>query len=371
MEVGVPEVTPRAIAGPAAKLAHIAIVSSGAEGALGLSVKRGFEALGRTVTYLPYLDWLPSIGGAGFRGSGIINRSLASVTRPAVELRLVTALSKARPDLVLFIKCDDLHGTTYGAIRRATRAPLVAYHPDDPWNQATLLKRGPSHARADLQVRQVDAMFLWSRALVQRAVTEGGQRVFYLPFACDPELHPAVAELDEEDAKRFAADVSFIGNWDPEREAWLGPIADAGFDLAIWGESYWKTRCKHPGLQKAWRGRGVYGAEQGQAARASKILLNVLRKQNKGACNMRTFEIPCAGAFMLHERSPEAAVFFPPEVACGDFGTVDELLAALKRWLGDGDGRARIAAEGHQRALAWTYREWAHKLLERCEGWAG
>src|SRR5512147_3106302 len=132
MEVGVPVVGPRATVGPAGKLAHIAIVSSGTEGAMGLSVKRGFEALGRRVTYLPYLDWLPTIGGASFRGSGIINRSLASVTRPAIEVRLVSALAKARPDLVLFIKCDDLHATTYTAIRRATGAPLIAYHPDNP-----------------------------------------------------------------------------------------------------------------------------------------------------------------------------------------------------------------------------------------------
>jgi len=338
---------------------------------MGLSVKRGFEALGRKVTYLPYLDWLPTIGAATFRGSGLINRSLASLTRPAIELRLVAALARIRPDLVLFVKCDDLHATTYTAIRRATSAPLVAFHPDDPWNQATVFRRGPSHQRADLQVRQVDAMFLWSHALVERAVTEGAQRAFYLPFACDPELHPCITELSDEECAAFRADVTFIGNWDDEREAWLAPVADAGIDLAIWGAEYWRDRCRHPGLKKAWRGRPLYGLDQAKAARVSAIMVNVLRQQNKGACNMRTFEIPCTGGFMLHERSAEAAAFFPPEVACGDFGSKDELLLAIGRWLADPDGRARVAAEGHRRALAWTYREWAMKLLERCEGWAG
>lgn len=372
--VAVPEML-RASVGPAPRLAHVCIVASGTEGAMGLSVKRGFEACGRRVTYLPYLDWLPTIGGASFRGSGLINRGLATLTRPAIEVRLVAALKAAKPDIVLFIKCDDLHATTYTAIRQATRAPLVAYHPDDPWNRATVFRRGPAHARSDQQIRIVDAMFLWSRELVQRASAEGAQRVFYLPFACDPLMHAPATEVSDEERALLGSDVCFIGNWDAEREAWLAPIADAaeanGFDLALWGSDYWRDRCKHPGLKKAWRGRPLFGAEQAKAALASRIMLNVLRTQNKGACNMRTFEIPCTGGFMLHERSAEAAAIFPPEVACGDFGTSDELVVAIRRWLADPQGRARIAAEGHRRALAWTYREWAMRVLERCEGWAG
>jgi len=371
MHVGEPESVPRQEAGPSPRLAHVCIVSSGAEGAIGLSVKRAFEALGRRVSYLPYLDWLPKLGSASFRGSGIINRGIASLTRPAIEVRLVAALKSLRPDLVLFIKCDDLHATTYTAIRRATGAPLVAFHPDDPWNFATTFRRGPSHPRAELQIRQVDAMFLWSRALVQRAAAEGAQRAFYLPFACDPALHMQVDAVTTEEQRELGADVCFIGNWDAEREAWLGPVADAGIDLAIWGAEYWRDRCKHDGLKKAWRGRPLFGVEQAKAARASRIMVNVLRTQNKGATNMRTFEIPCTGGFMLHERSAEAAAIFPPDVACGDFGTPDELVLAIRRWLDDPAGRAAVAAEGHRRALAWTYREWAMRLLERCEGWAG
>ncbi len=90
-----PSITqPQAVAGPAPKLAHICIVSSGAEGGMGLSIKRGFEALGRRVTYLPYLDWLPTLGQATFRGSGLINRGLAMVTRPAIEVRLIAAMGR-------------------------------------------------------------------------------------------------------------------------------------------------------------------------------------------------------------------------------------------------------------------------------------
>jgi hypothetical protein len=173
-----------------------------------------------------------------------------------------------------------------------------------------------------------------------------------------------VEVVSPEDRARLGAEVCFIGNWDEERERWLGPLADAGLGLALWGTDYWRDRCRHEGLRRAWRGRPLLGEEQAIATASSAIVVNVLRPQNKGACNMRTFEIPCLGGFMLHERSAEAEAFFPDGVACSTFGSPAELVGEVRRWLADPAGRARIAAEGHARALRWTYREWALAMLE-------
>lgn len=350
---------------------RIAIVGSGRPGALAHSVVRGFEALGKEPHLVAYMDWAPRTRTV-FRGAGAINLGLAAATRPALEARLLFELRRLAPDLVLFLKCDDLHAATYGALRRVLpKVPLVAYHPDDPWNRGTTGAPGPAHARAITQLGLVDAAFLWSRELTARAARETrAKRIFYLPFACDPTLHPHLTDLTDEERRTLGAPVCFIGNWDEERERWLAPLADAGLGLAVWGTSYWKTRCRHPGLQAAYRGRPLVGREQAAAALASDVLVNVLRRQNKGACNMRTFEIPCVGAFMLHERSDEAAAFFPPGVACDDFASPEELVEVVRRVLAAPERRQRLAAEGHRRALAWTYREWCAALLERLEGWA-
>jgi spore maturation protein CgeB len=328
---------------------------------MALSVERGFRALGCEVKLVPYMDWLPRI--AGFRGAGALSRAGAVFLRPGLELRLLGELLVFRPEMVLFLKSDDLHGALYAALRRAIAGvKLVGYHPDDPWNQATFSKRGPSHARALLQMKAMDAMFLWSRPLVERARTEG-VRAHYLPFACDPSLHPRISSVSDGEQRQFGADLCFIGNWDEERERWLGPLADAGLGLAVWGTDYWRDRCQHEGLRRAWRGRPLLGREQAVATAASAVIVNVLRRQNKGACNMRTFEIPCLGGFMLHERSDEAAAIFPPGVACGDFGSPEELVIAARRYLAHPEARSQIAAEGHRRALAWTYREWCEAML--------
>jgi len=343
---------------------HIAIVGSARVGSLGRSVERGFASLGKTTTLIPYPDWSPRLGMMTFRGAGLISHTLTKLARPALEARLVIELVRARPDLILLLKADDLHAATYAALRRALPGvPIIAFHPDDPWNRPHGLTPGPAHARSALQMTTVDTIFLWSHELVARALQEGAKRASYLAFACDPELHPRITDLTPQERETLGSPVCFIGNWDEEREAWLAPLADADLGLAIWGTGYWRTRCRHEGLRKAYRGRPLMGREQAAAAAASDVLVNVLRRQNKGACNMRTFEIPCVGSFMLHERSAAAAAFFPPEVACGDFASPDELVVACRRWLADPEGRTAVAAEGHRRALAWTYREWCEALL--------
>ncbi len=346
--------------------AHIAIIGSAWSASLARSVERGFVALGKRVTLIPYDDWTPELPIKLKRGSGALRLAVSALTRPALEARLVLELARARPDLVVILKTDDLHAATYTALRRVLRGvPLVAFHPDDPWNRTRGLKSGPAHARSAVQMRSVDAMFLWSHELTAKAAREGARRVHYLPFACDPTLHPRVTDVTDAERATLGSPICFIGNWDVEREAWLTPLAEADLGLAIWGTDYWLTRCRHAGIRKAYRGRPLMGREQAAAAAASDILVNVLRLQNKGACNMRTFEIPCVGAFMLHERSDEAAAIFPPGIACDDFATPNELVDACRRWLADPARRQTVAAEGHRRAMAWTYREWCASLLDQ------
>lgn len=348
---------------------HVALVALDRALSGGNSMRDGFEAAGARCTIVPYPNWFPDLHSHRVRGSGLATRLAGDAVRPLAEARLVATLARLRPDVVVFVKCDDLHGAVYAAIRRLLGVPMVGYHPDDPFNTGRgPLRLGPAHRRARLQLRAVDLVISWSPEVLRRAEALGARHTRYLPFAADPVVHPRVPVSDA-DRARYGADVTFVGNWDPERERWLSGIAAAleaaGIELAVWGTDYWETRCKDARVRAAWRGRPLLGEEMSKAALASAINLNILRLQNRGATNMRTFEIPCAGGFMLHERSAALAEWLAPGVACDDFADVPELLAKVQRWLPDPEGRARVAEEGHRRALAWTYREWCERIL----GW--
>jgi spore maturation protein CgeB len=79
---------------------------------------------------------------------------------------------------------------------------------------------------------------------------------------------------------------------------------------------------------------------------------------------MRTFEIPCMGGFMLHERSTEAERFFPERIACDFFDSPKSLVTKVQYWLNHGQARIQIAEEAYRRAMTLTYREWASSLVE-------
>ncbi|MCA9517642.1 MAG: hypothetical protein KC635_22030, partial [Myxococcales bacterium] len=303
---------------------HVALISRDRAFSGGTSMRDGFVAAGARCTIVPYEDWFPDLHSQRLRGSGVVSRLAGDVVRPLAEARLVATVARLRPDVVFFLKCDDLHAAVYGVLRRLLRGvPLVAYHPDDPFNVGRgPLRPGPAHRRARAQLLAADLVVSWSPEVVRRAEALGARRARYLPFAADPAVHPRVPVTDA-DRAALGADVTFVGNWDQERERWLTGIAAAleaeGVGLAVWGTEYWETRCKDARVRAAWRGRPLFGEEMSKAALASAINLNVLRLQNRGATNMRTFEIPCAGGFMLHERSPALSEWLPPGVACDDF----------------------------------------------------
>lgn len=351
------------------RIARVAIVSSGDGRGMAASVQRGMQANGVHCDLVPYTSWFPSLPGLTMRGAGTARRLVNAGVRLPLEARLVAALARARPDAVLFIKADDVHPWVYPLIRRATGAPIVVFHPDDPFNNGNLVKRGPAHPRSIGQARAADLCLSWSPLIMERLVAAGVRKPRYIAFAADPALHP-VPSVSDADRRALGADVAFIGNWDAEREHWMTAIVAAceadGVDLALWGAHGWK-RAADPRVQRSWRGRPLFADEMATAVAASRINLNILRLQNKDATNMRTFEIPCAGGFMLHERSAMLGRHFKIGEAVDDFATVDELVAKVKRWLGDDDERERVAAQGHSTALAWTYTHWAGQVLEWTE----
>jgi spore maturation protein CgeB len=207
-------------------------------------------------------------------------------------------------------------------------------------------------------IPEFDLYLVWSRALLPKIRAAGARRAEFLPFGADVHRFRPVA-VTESEKRELGSPVCFIGNWDPERERWLDAVADLG--LGIWGESWSRARSKR--VRNAWRGGAVLGERFLKVVAASTIQLNVLRKQNKGGHNMRTFEIPACGAFLLTERSQDLHLIFRDGDEVATFGDVDELVSAVQRWRDDPAGRDRIARGGHARAAEHAYERRAEELL--------
>lgn len=188
----------------------------------------------------------------------------------------------------------------------------------------------------------------------QLGVTESA----FIPHGFDPDIHRPVRN----NPGHFKCDVSFIGTWSAKKEHYLAAVVRAipQIHLNIWG-SQWE-RSNLP--KKHLRHNTVEGDLYALAISSSKINLSLLSEQVKGASSgdlitSRTFHIPGAGGFMLHERTSEVIKYFVENEEMDCFSDEIELIERVKYYLDNPVKRAEIAHCGHERAC----RE--HKLDHR------
>ncbi len=276
------------------------------------SYLRGFRDAGiraECFDYYKAVDALPRPKGPFPSVTEKAGRALA---RPFVEFALHAKVELLRPRAVLFLKCDDIHRTLYRALKASPGHPIVAaFHPDDPFRIRRPWRRGPSHPRALAQMRLADHYYLWAKHLVERA-RDAGANAEYLAFGADPHIHRPV-QLDANERELYGADVGFVGNHDAKRERWLAAFEGSGLKVAIWGERYWADRCQSAYVRSCWRGQAAHGVLLSKLMAAMKVSLNVLREQNEGGHNMRTFETPASAGVMLAEWSEDQAGHFTPD----------------------------------------------------------
>ena len=282
-------------------------------------------------------------------------RVLSSLNNRIVNRRLRRAAREWQPDLILFLKCENVTNDTVEWLRRNTNAILFNWDHDNPFKPENtsmdLLKAIPSY----------DAFGVWGRFLIPSLHSIGCKRVEYLPmfhnaarFTCDP--------VPSEEAQRFTSQIAFIGIGSPERARMLRHLLD--YDLAIWGN--WDFLPADDPLRKRVRGERLSGKEYCAALRSTRIAVNVLNVQNSSASNTRTFEAPGMGAFLLTEYTREqAAELFVEgkEIAC--FRSPEELRDKVRHYLSHDAEREQIARAGRERVL--REHTLAHRLKRICE----
>ena len=230
--------------------------------------------------------------------------------------------------------------------------PIIAY------------SRGGNRPWVTASIPLFDLYVTYNRQLIGPLQQAGARRVLRLPFAWDPELHPAI-EPEPADRARYGCDVIFVGNGDACRERWLVGIVQAAqglkWNVAIYGS--WRT-ARSQAVQAVVRGGALYGVEMVKATRCAKVSLNILREQNDGSHNMRTFEVPGCGGFLVSQRSPEQQEFFPEAEAAVYFSDAREAVEKISALLGAESRRRQL------RECAWaivqqhTYVDRAWELLE-------
>lgn len=264
--------------------------------------------------------------------------------RAGVNRSLVAAAESGNPpDVVWLDNAQTVRPATLRRLRAAwPKARLIWYAEDDmlrPRNRSVWV------------TRSIPLFDLWVTTKSYNARPEeipamGARKVLFVNNSYDPDLHRPIEPTDD-DRARFAAGVSFVGSYEPERAGSLDRLAEAGIAVRVWGNGWPERSDPPPGLTV--ERRPVYGRDLAAVYTLSAINLAFLRKANRDLQTCRTIEIPASGGFMLHEGNDEVRALLAPDREAAFFETDEDLVAACRRWLDLPEERKRVAAAGRAR----------------------
>jgi hypothetical protein len=337
----------------------ILLVGSGAMGSLENAYYRSLQRVCRAKVEL--ID--VAVGRLERPGSRLLTRGLnRALLSPASSLLAGRRLSRhlcervGGYDAVIVFKGSDFSRALLARCRALVpHAVWVNINPDDPLNIAS---RGSTNANIVDSLGFYDLYCTWSRTLLGRLSREGCRRTALLPFGYDSDHHVAPPDF----VVGQSATVSFVGAWDPQREALLTGLAD--YPLRIYGNGWDRAPRRSP-LWPRITPKNIYREELVAVIAGSAVSLNILRSQNMGSHNMRTFEIPAMGGLMLTTRTEEQQRYFPEDEACLMYAGLDELRAKLDCVLRDAELAQRIRHKGAELVRGNSYDERAKLLLEQ------
>lgn len=188
---------------------------------------------------------------------------------------------------------------------------------------------------------------------------------YFIPHGFDPEIHRPI-DLTSFNTSYFNCDVSFIGGYSKKKENYLNvvKIKQPDLNIKIWGGRWHNPTFKN--LKSSIMGSPILGDLYTVGILSSKINLGLLHERVTGASSgdkitSRTFHIPGASGFMIHEDTDEIINYFVPDREIVLFKNENDLCEKILFYLHNESERNKIAEAGHKRAIK------DHKLDNRAK----
>lgn len=287
---------------------------------VGMNLGAALADLGHKVSYFDY-DKKPPIA---LLPRALRPRDWPERYRRYASDQLLELVSYTKPDLFLCVKGIQFYPETIRAVS-AAGAMTVGYWIDDPLD----------HQRSLANAGAYDYYFTNDADSVARYRAAGLKAVHHLPSSADPQMfYPLPAEVT------YFADVVFVGTHSPYRESIVAELQD--FDLRVYGPGWKKSAlrksCIHP---------PAFGEKTNEVYNRARINLNIHAWFGQGsAMNLRLFEVPAAGAFLLTDWVSEIdqAYVEGEHVAC--YRDIAEMRAKAEHYLRHDAERRAIARKG-------------------------
>tara|TARA_B110000977_G_C11070909_1_gene489502 strand:- start:806 stop:1825 length:1020 start_codon:yes stop_codon:yes gene_type:complete len=229
---------------------------------------------------------------------------------------------------------------------------FVNIYPDDPFDKDYY--KDISNNNLFTCIKLFDFFFIYSQKIKKKLeLIVPKKKIIYLPFAHDPTIHKK-----SNFSYKNLYDISFIGTADKERYNIIRQLKD--YKIVIGGNGW--DRYKQ--LKNVVYLGAINTQLSATVISKSTVSLNLLRKQNYGSHNMRTFEIPAMGGLMLTKRSTEQNNFFRENIDCLMYENFKDLNNKIKLVLKNKSKFEKIKNNGYKLSKKYTYLLNARKILK-------
>ena len=199
-----------------------------------------------------------------------------------------------------------------------------------------------------------DFMFVIQKEKYPEMIEQAGAgRCYYIPTACDPQIHHPL-ELSAEEQHRWGSDLSFVGAGYHNRRKMFARLTQSNF--RIWGTEWPESRPFDTLVQE--KGRRISPEDYVKIFNATTINLNLHSSSERDGVdphgdfvNPRTFELAACGSFQLVDRRSLLPELFTEDSEIVCFSNEKELRDKIEYYIGNPTKRIEIAKRGRDRAL--------------------
>lgn len=320
------------------------------------SLFNAFSRLGHIIHIVDHKMYLPS-DAIGFF-SKVISKTFRKVFIDDFNDEIIKQATKiVNPQLVCVFKGNGIYPDTLLKIKQQG-IPIFCVYPD-----VSFFDYGPNIPKL---VPYYDYIFTTKSFGAQDLKeTLNYRNVSVINHSIDPLIHRKI-DLEPKEFSHLINDVSFIGSHSEKKDEIMRNVIEFLGDknIKIWGGSW--SNSKYKSVKQRCIKSVIFGDLYSVAIQKSKINLGLLYEGSKTSYSgdlitSRTFHIPGAGGFMIHERTEEVLEIFKEGDSVECYESAEELIDKIKYYLSHENLRQKIADKGHE--IVWKF----HKSDDRAK----